>query len=1072
MICSSCGGASSNSARFCGTCGNPLQRICGSCGTELGSSNLFCSACGVRVEGGSPAGSQSAPTERRLVSVVIAGVVASGALSEERDGSADGDVLSSIIEATREGVHRYAGVINHVDGDRIMALFGAREADQHHAISACFAGIDIPRLVTAAVPDARVQIGIHSGEVSLQMQGSHLASDYVASGKTVQLAAGMEHLSRPGIPLITAATASLAGHNVRLGAPQEVDVHEFETPIEVYELMGKADAAGSLQSHTAARRSQFIARVDELELLDSLRSDVDQGNGAVLTVIGGPGVGKSRLLIEFIGRLPEGVEVLSSRASPYDRSTPYRPIAEMMRSWLGRRGGGEYNAEEVLAALDPSLTVYTDALVALIGGQPPASWISIDAGLRRQTTRRAIRAILGASAAERSTVLVFEDRHWMDGESLSLMDELADLAGTTPLLMLVSSRSEGGERWDDLDHAELLELEGLMGTEVTEFVDVLVGTGSSTASIRTELSERTDGSPLFLEELVRSLADVGVLAGEHGKYKRGENDLRVEMPPDVQTVIAGRIGRLPPVAREIMELIAVHGEHAREDLLEFTTDRDDRERTEAMTVLLESEMVYADESARPMTYSFKHNLIRESAYSGIPTRQREELHARIAEGVIALEFEQDWTERLAHHTFEAGQWEDAARFALASAKRAAAKSAYRESEQFLSMSLEALALLPKNRANIEQTIDALITRRISTIGIGGRISEGFGSLDDAESLANEIGDLERVARVNLHRSYARSMTGHHQQGLIDADRAHGIGQQLGRRALTAEANLAKAQHHSFAGEPSRVGGLIGHDLTFLRDEVGRNGMAGHRIVWAHVHLAVANGLLGHFEAARQAARDAMSQARERGLALDVVNVHWATAMVEVGAEEFKRCVETCRDAADIAAAHEFAWVGNTLEIIRGYSLARLGSFDEGVALLEQSIDVGADMGAPMHMAWAKAYLSELMTSCGQNEHARSHGQSALMLARKTGMKAVEVMALQMLGRSQQLLRESKGFLEEALGLSVEYSLRPLNAQIRMELGWIVKELGASPMGDELIAEANDIRRQMGLLPFPSDAAEK
>ena len=1007
-------------------------------------------------------GAEVYPAEKKVVTVLFADIVGSTALIEELDPERALEFLTPIVEAMSEGVHRYGGVVNQVEGDGIMALFGAPVADEHHAIGACFAAIDIPRLVKSVDADVTVRVGVHSGQVLMHTEGNDMSDDYVASGPTVHLAAQMEHAARPGIPLVTAATASMAGGNVRLGASQEIEVLGFDAAIEVYELMGKADAVGSLQSRMNRRLTPFVARATELQQIEQLWERVDMGDGALLSIVGGPGVGKSRLLVEFVTRLPEGVEVLASQASPYDRSTPYRPIAEMMRSWLGRRGGGESNAGEVLEGLDASLTVYTDALIALIGGDPSVSWKAIDAGLRRQTTRRAIRAILGASAAERPKVLLFEDQHWMDGESLSIMDELADLAGATPLLMVITSRPESDDRWGELDHAETLNLAGLMGTDVEDFVETLIGTRSSTAAIRAELSDRTDGTPLFLEEMVRALADDGVLSGDHGKYKRGDGDFRIQMPVGVQAVIASRVDRLPPVAKELLQLIAVHGEDVRRDLLDVTTDRTERERTEAIGVLIESEMMFADNSTQPTSYSFKHNLIREVAYGGIPSKRREALHARIAEGVIALEFEEDWTERLAHHTFEAGQWEDAARFTLASAKRAEAKSAYRESEQFLSMSLEALALLPKNRANIEQTIDALITRRISTVGVGGPILGSLGELDDAESLAHEIGDLERVARVNLHRSYARSMIGHHQQGLVDADRAHGIGQQLGRRPLTAEANLAKAQHFAFAGQPAQVGPLIGRDLTFIRDEMGRNGMMGHRAVWAYSYLAIANGLMGNFDAAMEAAVDGTVLARERGRVLDQVHSRWTSALVQLYAENFEAAEENARNAADLAEAHEFARISTMIGIARGYALSRLGGLDEGIALLEESASVGESTGMPVAVAWAKVYLSEIMTACGQNENARTLAQKSLMLSRKHGFKAVEVMSLQMLGRAQHRLKESKGFFEEAFGLSVEHSLRPLGAQIKAELGWIVSEMGDRGHGRELVGQANVMRKEMGI----------
>lgn len=1028
----------------------------------MGASHLFCTTCGFKVDDPAPSEREPHPSERKLVTVLFADIVGSTALVEGMDPEDAGEVIGPLIEAMRAGVNRYEGVVNQVEGDGIMALFGAPVADEHHAIGGCFAAIDIPRLVKSVDPEVDVRVGVHSGEVLVRSEDRDLSSDYVASGPTVHLASRLEQAARPGIPLVSSDTANLASGNVRVGPPALLAVRGFDDPIEVRELLGKGDGRGSLQARMARRLTDFVARRDELRLLSSKLTEVEGGFGSVVSVVGGPGVGKSRLLHEFINRLDEQVRVLTAQASPYDRSTPYRPIAEMMRSFLARRGGGPYNVEETLEGLDPSLTTYSDAMVALIGGDPSAAWMASDAGLRRQTTRRAIRATLGAAAAEALLVVVLEDLHWMDNESLSVIDELVDLAEATPLLMVTSQRPEHEMRWGDLAQVTVLQLEGLMGTDVADFVDVLVGTRSSTSTIRAELTERTDGTPLFLEEMVRSLADDGVLTGEPGRYKRGGSDMRIEMPAGVQAVIASRIDRLPLIAKEVLQLVAVHGEEVRGDLLDVTSDRNERELSEALDQLATAEMLFEDASTHPSTYTFKHNLIREVAYTSIPNKRREALHARIAEGVIAIEFEDDWTERLAHHTFEAGQWEDAARFALASAKRAQAKSAYRESERFLSMSLEALALLPKNRANIEQTIDALITRRIATVGIGGLISAGLGELDDAEALANEIGDLERVARVNLHRSYARSMTGQHQPGLLDAERAHGLGQQLGNRRLTAEANLAKAQHYAYAGQPAPVVGLLDRDLSFLRDEVGRNGMLGHRVVWAHIHITVAQALSGEFTAARQSASDAMTLARDRGLALDEVNAHWAAAVVELWSEHFKKAVEYAAEAADLAAAHEFTWIGNLNEIVRGYALGRLGGFDEAVEILDRAVETGEHLEVPMHVAWAKAYLAELMTACGQNEVARDHAQEALRLARRHDLPAVEVMGLQMLGRAQPRLAKARAFFDEGLSLAGEHSLRPQSASIRSELAWVLSEMGEQDEGAALLEQANRARSDMGL----------
>ena len=169
--------------------------------------------------------------------------------------------------------------------------------------------------------------------------------------------------------------------------------------------------------------------------------------------------------------------------------------------------------------------------------------------------------------------------------------------------------------------------------------------------------------------------------------------------------------------------------------------------------------------------------------------------------------------------------------------------------------------------------------------------------------------------------------------------------------------------------------------------------------------------------------------------------------------------------SDLAAAHEFTWIQNASEIVRGYGLERLGSFDGGVSLLEQGVDIGLQMDTPMQIAWASVYLSELMTSCGQSEQARVHAQEAVMVSRKNGLRTVEVMSLQMMGRAQHRLRESRAFFEEALGLSIEHGLRPLTANIQFELGWTITEMGDSEGGAEMLAAANAERSELGLPSF-------
>ena len=270
VICSSCGGASSNTARFCGTCGNPLQRICGACGSEVDSSHQFCSACGVELDDLDDGAHHPHPTERKLVTVLFADIVDSTSLVEGLDPEEANDVLLPLTEAMRQAVTRYGGIVTAVEGDGIMALFGAPVADEHHADRRLF------RLARYSSSGEVRQCGYRRadrrplGEVLVHAEGDEMSYNYVATGPTVHLASRMEASARPGIPLVTEATASLAAGNVRTGPAGTIDVRGFEGPIEVYELMGKADATGSWQSRMTRKLTSFVARTDELDRMRDL----------------------------------------------------------------------------------------------------------------------------------------------------------------------------------------------------------------------------------------------------------------------------------------------------------------------------------------------------------------------------------------------------------------------------------------------------------------------------------------------------------------------------------------------------------------------------------------------------------------------------------------------------------------------------------------------------------------------------------------------------------------------------------------------------------------------------------
>lgn len=429
-------------------------------------------------------------------------------------------------------------------------------------------------------------------------------------------------------------------------------------PVEAFELTGVGAARTRLEA--AARRglTRFVGRNAELELLRDALDRAGQGHGQVVAVVGEPGVGKSRLFWELLhSHRVHGWLIVQSASVSYGRATAYLPVIELLRGYFAIEGRDDPRRirEKVtgkVLTLAPELAPVVAAFLALLDVPvDEASWHALDPLQRRQQTVDAVKRLLLRESEAEPLVVVFEDLHWIDGETQALLDSLVESLPASRLLLLVNYNAEYRHAWGGKTYYRQLRIDPLPGESADELLEALVGTDAALGPLKQLVIERTEANPLFLEESVRALAETGALAGERGAYRLTRPVEQLKIPATVQAILASRIDRLAPEAKRLLQAAAVIGKDVPMRLLLAIADASEHEVLADLTQLQAGEFVYEIRLFPDLEYTFKHALTHEVAYGGLLHERQRALHARITEAIERLSTERvaEQAERLAHH---------------------------------------------------------------------------------------------------------------------------------------------------------------------------------------------------------------------------------------------------------------------------------------------------------------------------------------------------------------------------------------------------------------------------------------
>lgn len=597
---------------------------CVRCGTEPRAGARFCDACGTAL---SPAASLAPAittrhhAEFKQVTVLFADVVRSMDLAAALGTERLREVMSELFKRSWTVVQRYGGSVDFT-GDGVMAVFGAPVALEDHAFRACLAALDLQREMCQVGADVRrldgvplqLRVGLNSGQVITGEIGS-LPGSYTAIGSHVGMAQRMEAAAPPGGVMLSASTARLVDGAVELGAVEMVRIKNNDAPVPARRLVCAAMSAGR-----GRREASLVGRDAEVRALAAHLDNALDGGGGVVGVIGPPGIGKSRLVAEVL-RLGQdkGIGIVSTFCEAHARQVPFHAAARLFRNLTGV--GSRYGraarecVRDHLPGVDPAELLLLDDLLDIreIEDEPPV----IDPDARR----RRLSALLTAAAAARPdpAVYVVEDAHWIDEASESIIAEFISALRGSRAMALITYRPEyrGLLAVDDA-----ISLVPLNESQSTVLIGELLGTDPSVASVAAEIAEHAAGNPFFVEEIVRDLAERGVLHGRAGCYVATDGATVTGVPATLHSTIAARIDRLGEAAKNALNAAAVIGARFTESRLQ------DLVEPVCIDELIAAEMIEA--TAAGTEYAFRHPLIRTVAYESQLRSERARMHRRLA----------------------------------------------------------------------------------------------------------------------------------------------------------------------------------------------------------------------------------------------------------------------------------------------------------------------------------------------------------------------------------------------------------------------------------------------------------
>jgi class 3 adenylate cyclase/predicted ATPase len=1109
MRCASCGFENPEGAKFCEECGTPFMRICPSCGQQARPTAKFCPECGtaLKTEGKlAPAKSRkrkgallarkatpppSAEAERRQLTVMFCDLVGSTALSQQLDPEELRTVILAYQEVCAQAIQRFEGHLARYIGDGLLVYFSYPQAHEDDAQRAVRAGLEIvaalPQLNTQLQQTVRVlqhsplqvRIGIHTGLVVVSdMGGGNYRDPRAVVGETPNIAARLQGLAEPDTVVMSEATHRLVPGLFECQNRGPQALRGVSTPVPVYRVLRESEAQSRFEVAVRTGLTPLVGRESELEVLRQRWEQAKTGAGQVVLLSGEPGIGKSRLVQELKESVSaEGAIRIEFCCSPYHQNSAFFPIIEHLKRLLQLAQNEAPQAK--LTKLQQALAAYrfpqadTLPLVAALlslpqpEGVPP---LTLSPQKQKQKTQEALIAWIIEEAEKASVYCAWEDLHWADPSTLEALTLFLTQIPTTQVFTVLTFRPDFTPPWRSRSYITQLPLSRLGRPQVEAMVEKVTSGKSLPVEVLQQIVTKTDGVPLFVEELTKMVLESGLLREEDGRYVGAHGGAPIPplaIPSTLQDSLMARLDQLAPV-REIAQVGAVLGREFSYELIHAVSPVDEAMLQQGLHQLVESELIYQRGLPPQATYLFKHALIQDTAYQSLLKSRRQQLHQQVAQ-VLAEQFSETvetQPELLAHHYTEAGLITQAIPYWQQAGERASLRSAYVEAISHFTKGLQVLKTLPDTP---ERTQDEL--RLQAALGPTLTVLKGYAAPEverayaQARELCRQVGETPQLFPV-LNGLWVFHLL------RAELQTARELAEQVFRL-------VRSMQDPAFLLWPHGALGLILYhlgELTAARAHLERGIILydpqKHRPHGSQVSaqdpkvtcLSYASWTLWHLgypDQARQRSAEALTLAQGLSHPFSLAFALHSAAWLDLYLRDVQAVQERTEALLGLAREQSFPFWLALGAFRQGWVLAERGQDKEGIVQMRQGMAAGQTIGSALSRPWGLTLLANAYGRAGQTEDGLSAVTEALTIVDKTGERCDETELHRLKGELmlqssvqslESRVKEAEACFQKAIDIAHRQQAKSLELRAAVSLSRLWQKQGKKEEARQRLAE--------------------